>query len=49
MNFTHKVPGSVQVVIQVDKSGKMELFPFPLTGNGNNQPHPLLLIKYEQK
>ena len=27
----------------------MALFPFPPTGNGNNQPYPLLLIKYELK
>ena len=25
------------------------LFPFPPTGIGNNQPYPLLLIKYELK
>ena len=25
------------------------MFPFPPTGNGNNQPNPLLLIKYELK
>ena len=33
----------------VDKSGLIGLFSFPPTGNGNNQPYPLLLIKYELK
>jgi hypothetical protein len=35
--------------LSLDKSGQIVLFPFPPTGNGNNQPYPLLLIKYELK
>ena len=33
----------------VDKSEQIGLFPFPPTGNGNDQPCQLLQIKYELK
>ena len=43
--YLKHVSGSVQVLKTSDKSGWIGLFPFPPTGNRNNQTYPLHLIK----